>query len=219
MHLAILLGSSFIALHSQEWEPQNIHDCEQIEFANQFLNDKSPWIAIIGGWQTTRTYYNQAQIIGYLLAQKGYSIITGSGGGIMEAANSGAQLANGTSLGIILEGEDLNDYISQGNYHQVSHVCHRLHSMLSCASGCVAFPGGLATLSELCFALDQFRYNNRPPIVLVGEAFWEPLFNWVKKLSSFSGHDNLFMVNTPADAIAIISSYHAETSSYIFSNP
>lgn len=190
-------------------ESQLSCDCEQITSSSLFLSDKPPWIAIIGGCYTSAESYSQAQAAGYLLAQHGYAVMTGSGPGIMEAANLGATIAGGVSLGIILPNEELNNYIPFTNYYQVSSVCHRLHIMLAGSSGCLAFPGGLGTLNEVCFAIDQFQYKTPPPpIIFIGEQFWRPLVLWMQNLYSYKNLHNLFLVDSSEEAVEIITSYY-----------
>ncbi|WP_348664067.1 LOG family protein [Chlamydia vaughanii] len=207
--LTLLLSCSLVSF-SQDWEITHLDDCEQIVSAERFLNNKGPWIAVIGGFCPTEENYSQALKAGYLLAEQGYAVITGAGPGIMEAANAGAMLAGGTSLGIVLAGDELNNYIPEENYLQVSHICHRLHSMMILSSGCIAFPGGLGTMSELCFALDNFRYNEHcPPVVLVGKQFWNPLVTWMQNFYDSANYlKNLFLVDSAKEAVQIVTSYN-----------
>ncbi|AEB55540.1 cytochrome D ubiquinol oxidase subunit II [Chlamydia psittaci] len=204
---------------SQNWEPQDIHDCEQIISATQFHQDHGPWIVVAGGFCPTDEHYKKAQNIGYLLVKNGYAVVTGAGPGIMEAANAGAVRAGGASLGFILKGEELNDHIPKENYLQVSHISHRLEGMVGKASGCVVFPGGLGTVSECFFALDHFRYLEVPhPVVLVGMQFWGPLVEWMKNLHythTCPGH--LYLVDSSEEAVDIIFSHH-KRQSYSFSS-
>lgn len=196
-------------------EAQLPSDCEQITSSQHFLRDKSPWIAIIGGCYTSQENYSQAETAAYLLAKQGYAIMTGSGLGIMEAANRGAVMAGGMSLGIILPEENLNDYIPETNCYQVAHICHRLHILLTGSSGCLAFPGGFGTLNEVCFAIDQFQYISPcPPIILIGEEFWRPLIHWMQNLYSYKRLHNIFLVNSSEEAVKVITEYFQEDSSH-----
>ncbi|CED80559.1 putative lysine decarboxylase family protein [Chlamydia abortus] len=166
-YFTLLLCISPTVGSSQNWEALDIHDCEQIISATQFHQDHGPWIVVAGGLCPTDENYKKAQTIGYLLVKHGYSVVTEAGPGIMEAANAGAVRAEGTSLGFILKGEELNDHIPKDNCLQVSHISHRLEGMVGKASGCIVFPGGLGTVSECFFALDNFRYLEVPhPVVL-----------------------------------------------------
>nr|WP_232500671.1 LOG family protein [Chlamydia felis] len=204
----------------QDWDAQHIHDCEQIISSTQFHSDYGPWVVVVGGCSPTDENYKKAQHAGLLLAMNGYSVVTGSGPGIMEAANSGTVLAGGISLGFILKGEDLNEYIPEGNYLQVSHISHRLEGMIGNSSGCIAFPGGLGTLDEVVFALDNFRYQAVPrPVVLVGFRFWGTLVEWMKNLHyTHTCPQNLYLVDSEEEAVEIIFSHYRSQPCSLISN-
>ncbi|WP_249324516.1 LOG family protein [Chlamydia crocodili] len=205
---------------SQDWEAKHINDCEQIVSSTQFYQDHGPWIVVAGGCCPTDENYKEAKNAGLSLAKNGYSVVTGSGPGIMEAANSGAAQAGGVSLGFILKGEDLNDHIPQENYCQVSHISHRLQGMIGNSSGCIIFPGGLGTVDEVFFALDNFRYQEVPnPVVLVGTEFWGPLVEWMKNLHyTHTCPQNLYLVDSSEDAVEVIQSHYKNQSCSFSSN-
>lgn len=182
-YFTLLLCISPTVGSSQNWEARDIHDCEQIISATQFHQDHGPWIVVAGGLCPTDENYKKAQIIGYLLVKHGYSVVTGAGPGIMEAANAGAVRAEGTSLGFILKGEELNDHIPKDNCLQVSHISHRLEGMVGKASGCVVFPGGLG------------------------------LVEWMKNLHyTHTCPGYLYLVDSSEEAVDIIFSHHKSQS-------
>lgn len=122
---------------------------------------------------TTSTYELAAK-----LAKKGYTVVTGGGEGVMEAANRGAYDAGGDSLGfnILLPHEQaLNDYTTES--FQFEHFFGRKVSMTLDASGYVFFPGGFGTFDELyeILALQQTMKIPRIPIVLFNSSFWNPI--------------------------------------------
>ena len=128
-------------------------------------------------------YYQEASKLGQLLAKTGYTMITGGGPGIMEAANRGAFEANGRSVGLNIQlpgGQEMNPYVKSPmgfNYFFTRKV------MLSFASQAyVFFPGGFGTLDEFfeMITLVQTKKISRPvPIIAVGKEYWQPLFNWL----------------------------------------
>jgi len=129
-------------------------------------------------------YYNTAFSAAQILAKKGYSIITGAGGGIMEAANKGAYSVGGTSVGLnilIPQKQIPNPYVNclvEFRYFFVRKVMFSKHSYAS-----VVFPGGFGTLDELfeTLALVQ-NYRIEPvPIILVGKGYWKGLVDWLKE--------------------------------------
>ena len=90
-------------LHADPWRVMRI----QAEFVDGFgaLAEVGPAIAVFGSARTEPTdlYYEEAVLTGALLANQGVAVITGGGPGIMEAANRGAALAGGTSIGLAIE--------------------------------------------------------------------------------------------------------------------
>ena len=111
------------------------------------------------------------------LAKEGYSVITGGGHGVMEAANRGAYEAGGHSIGLNIElpfEQTLNDYTTE-NY-KFQHFFGRKVAMTLDSSAFIYFPGGFGTLDELFEILVLMQTNkiDRTPVVLVGSHFWRP---------------------------------------------
>lgn len=133
-------------------------------------------------------YYKKARELGNLLAENGHTVITGGGPGIMEAANRGAFEYGGRSVGlnIALDHEQFpNPYLTdtmEFNYFFSRKV------MLTMASKAYAFfPGGFGTLDELSEVMILMQEHKMPklPILLIGKAYWKPLYHyWEKKLLS-----------------------------------
>ncbi len=128
-------------------------------------------------------YYQLAYQTAKLLAKKGYSIITGAGPGIMEAANRGAYDAGGVSVGLnilIPEQQIPNPYVNyllEFRYFFVRKVMFAKYSRAF-----VVFPGGYGTLDELfeTLALIQTHRINPFPIILVKRKYWQDLVGWFK---------------------------------------
>ncbi len=153
--------------------------------------------------------YQDAHKLAHRLAQDGVAVITGGGGGVMEAANKGAADAEGISVGItikLLHEQQKNSYVKEAadfEYFFVRKV------MLSFASRAyVFFPGGFGTLDELFEMLTLVQTKKIPPvpIILVGKKFWTPLIHWIEKSlwrenKAVSAQDlNLFVLVDNADA-------------------
>ena len=120
-----------------------------------------------------------------LLAKDGYSVVTGGGNGVMEAANRGAYDIGGDSIGfnILLPNEQkLNDYTTES--FQFEHFFGRKVAMTLDASGYIFFAGGYGTLDELfeILALQQTMKIPRAPSVLFGSAFWKDIDSVMKKV-------------------------------------
>ena len=119
------------------------------------------------------------------ISELGYGIISGGGPGIMEAANKGAQEANGVSVGLNIElpfEQKSNPYIDQDKLIDFQYFFVRKVMFVKYAQGFVVMPGGVGTLDELfeAFTLLQTSKVNKFPIILVGRQYWEGLINWIK---------------------------------------
>jgi len=132
---------------------------------------------------TTHKYYKLASKTAYNLTKKGYTVITGAGGGIMEAANKGAYETKGESVGLNIslpEEEGVNKYVKDSA--NFSHFFVR-KVMLSFASQVyIFFPGGFGTLDEFfeLVTLVQTKKVSPIPIVLVDKDYWQPILDMIK---------------------------------------
>ena len=120
----------------------------------------------------------QAYEVAKRLAEAGYAVTSGGGGGIMEAANHGAYDAGGAAIGfnITLPHEQkLNDYAT--DHYTFDHFFARKVALTLDASAYLYFSGGYGTLDELfeIMTLEQTGNIDKAPIILVGEKFWAPL--------------------------------------------
>jgi len=171
-------------------------------------------------WGATRLseddyYYQEARKMGSLLSQEGYTVITGGGPGIMEAANRGAYENNGESVGINIQLPEVqrsNQYINKsiGFYYFFTRKV-----MMSMASSVyVFFPGGYGTLDEFFEMITLAQTNklsHKVTIIVVGRDYWQPLFNWLEKevyqkRNAVNKEDlNIFkLVDSAQEAIKII---------------
>jgi hypothetical protein len=162
-------------------------------------------------------YYKLACAAAKLLTKKGYTIITGAGGGIMEASNKGAYEAGGTSVGLnilIPQMQIPNNYINylmEFRYFFVRKVMFTKHSRAF-----VVFPGGFGTLDELfeTLSLVQAQRIEPVPVILVNKAYWLELLGWFKnrliKEGAIRKKDlELFtVVETPKEISAAIKSFY-----------
>jgi uncharacterized protein (TIGR00730 family) len=160
----------------------------QGEFVHAFdaLAEVGSAITIFGSARTAPSapMYQAAQRLGFLLAQKGFAVITGGGPGIMEAANRGAHEAGGLSIGCNIElprEQAVNPYV--GLSVNFRYFFCRKTMFVKYSEGFVLFPGGFGTLDELFEALTliQTQKIQRFPVVLIGTAYWKGLLDWLRE--------------------------------------
>lgn len=129
-------------------------------------------------------HYQKAYKIAKALAAAGYGVITGGGGGIMEAANRGAFEAGGDSIGInvILPNEQqLNPYCTKSL--TLNNLNERKEALIKDSFAFIIFPGGFGTLDEAfeVITLAQARLRDHK-VIFVQRDFWTPLFNFLDNL-------------------------------------
>lgn len=169
-------------LHMDPWRVMRI----QAEFVDGFgaLAELGPAVSVFGSARTPRTdpMYKAARQAGKLIAARDVAVITGGGPGIMEAANRGAAVAGGTSVGLGIElphEQELNAWINLGMTFRYFFV--RKTMFVKYSSGAIVFPGGFGTLDELfeLLTLVQTHKVKRVPVALVGTDYWRGLFDWI----------------------------------------
>ncbi len=157
------------------------------EFVEGFdaLARLGPAVSIFGSARTARSdaEYEQAQDLAARLAVRGFTIITGGGPGVMEAANRGAHEAGGVSVGLGIElphEEGVNVYCNLAIDFRYFFV--RKTMFVKYAQAFVIFPGGYGTLDELfeSLTLVQTGKIEHFPIVLVGIDYWQGLLDWLR---------------------------------------
>ena len=127
--------------------------------------------------------YAQTEEIAYQLGQLGFSIITGGGAGVMEAANKGALKAGVTSIGLNIELPDeqvSNAYTTKSL--TFNHFFARKVMLVKYAIAFVIMPGGLGTLDELTEVLTLMQTHKiKPfPVVLFSSEFWKGFLDWLQ---------------------------------------
>jgi uncharacterized protein (TIGR00730 family) len=149
------------------------------------LYDIGPAVSIFGSARITPDdpVYKTTEKLAAMLVKNKFAVITGGGGGVMEAANKGASKAGGKSIGlnIILPREQKPNRYSnmkvEFNYFFIRKVM-----FVKYASAYIIMPGGLGTLDELFEAatLVQTQRIKPLPIILVGSDFWSGLMDWIR---------------------------------------
>ena len=132
-------------------------------------------------------HYKRARELSYKLALNGHTVITGGGGGIMEAGNRGAYEAGGKTVGFnitIPQEQDVNKYVTESI--QFEFFATRKLALASCSKVWVFFPGGFGTYDELFEVLTLVRDGKMPmaSIFLVGKEWWKTMDDFVRSRTS-----------------------------------
>ncbi|MFH1202515.1 MAG: TIGR00730 family Rossman fold protein [Candidatus Omnitrophota bacterium] len=191
------------------------------EFVEGFevLSKIGPAVSMFGSARIKKNnkYYKLAQDISYHLAKNGFSIITGGGPGIMEAANKGASLAKGESVGLNIQiplEQKPNPYVK--TLLDFRYFFVRKVMFVKYAKAFVILPGGFGTLDELFESanLIQTKRIDPFPIILVGSQYWLGLIDWLKNPVLGNGciskeELNIFHVtDNPKEVVRIINKFY-----------
>ncbi len=189
------------------------------EFVEGFetLSQIPPAVAIFGSSRATPRdpEYVLAEEIARRLVENGFSVITGGGPGIMEAANKGASEADGVSVGLNIElphEQEANRYVKKllnFRYFFVRKVMFVKYSIAF-----VILPGGFGTLDELFESVTLIQTHKiRPfPVILAGDGYWNGLLAWLHETAVQGGKispsemEILKLAKTPDEVIQIIRS-------------
>ena len=136
-------------------------------------------------------YYEAARELAFKLSKKGFSIVTGGGPGIMEAANRGAFEADGNSIGLNIKlpkEQKPNKYLTETlnfNYFFARKVM-----LVKYATAFVLFPGGFGTLDELTETLTLIQTKKlKPfPVILYGNEYWNGFVQWLNDVVVKDGY-------------------------------
>src|SRR5438477_10606496 len=179
------------------------------EFVDSFeaLSQVGPGVTVFGSARMLPAdpHYQSAVELAKGLAKNKLAIITGGGPGIMEAANKGARLAKGKSVGLNIElpheqkGNRFANIPIHFHYFFSRKVCFVKYSI-----GFVFMPGGFGTLDEFfeVITLVQTRRIPRFPLILFGSKYWKGLIQWIKASvgnNRFINPDDLELVTVTDD--------------------
>jgi uncharacterized protein (TIGR00730 family) len=191
------------------------------EFVDSFetMSKVGPAVSVFGSarMKPADPCYKLTVELGKGLAKQGIAVITGGGPGIMEAANKGAALGKGKSVGLNIE---LPHEQSGNRYANLPLHFHyffaRKVSFAKYSMGFIYLPGGFGTLDELAEIATLVQTGRIPefPLVLIGKRFWKGLLAWLqeqmlerRKLISPGDLDLFTLVDNPEEAIEVILEY------------
>ncbi|MGE5385690.1 MAG: TIGR00730 family Rossman fold protein [Betaproteobacteria bacterium] len=192
--------------------------------ATERLSAIKPAVSIFGSARIPpgAPYYDLTERIARQLSDAGFSVISGGGPGIMEAANKGAFDGKSPSVGLNIQ---LPHEQQSNRYQDVSqtfrHFFARKYMFVRFASAYVVMPGGFGTLDELMEALTllQTGKTRKIPLILVCSDFWKGLIDWVKdrlvseKMIDPDDIDLIQLIDTPEEIVGAIFK-HYETRSF-----
>ncbi len=184
------------------------------EFVRGFraLHFVGPCVTVFGSsrFPEQHPFYAQAREVGRRLAETGFTVMTGGGPGLMEAANRGARDAGGRSVGcnIRLPHEQKpNAYLD--HFVEFRYFFVRKVMLVKYSYAYIVLPGGFGTLDELfeMVTLIQTEKIDNFPVVLLGQEYWGPLLAFMRNTMVAHGTtdaadvDRLFVTNSPAEAV------------------
>jgi uncharacterized protein (TIGR00730 family) len=191
------------------------------EFVEGFeeLARLGPSVTIFGSarTKTENPYYQKCVDTARLLGEAGFSIITGGGPGMMQAANQGAQEAGVRSVGLNIElpfEQEVNHYADLKIHFRYFFV--RKTMFVKYAQAFVIFPGGFGTLDELfeSLTLIQTKKISNFPVVLFGSEYWTGLLDWIKTTMVPAGNispkdlDLFVVTDSPEEAASFVVSQY-----------
>jgi hypothetical protein len=183
------------------------------------LSGIEPAVAFYGSAQLRpdNELYHQTEEIARRLGELGFSIVTGGGPGVMEAANKGARDAGVTSVGLNIElpeEQACNVYANRAiTFH---HFFVRKVMLVKYATAFIIMPGGLGTLDELTEVLDliQARKIKPFPVILFGGEYWKGFLDWLRNTVLAKGFISeadfhiLRVCDHPDEVIDIVQSWY-----------
>ena len=187
--------------------------------AAQRLAEIRPAVSIFGSARTApeSPYYQLTETIARQLSDAGFSVISGGGPGIMEAANRGAHDAGAPNVGLNIylpHEQHGNPYITPGLSFKFHYFALRKMHFMMRAKALVAFPGGFGTMDELfeVLTLVQTHKSKPVPVILFGKEFWKKVLNFdvLIEEGTISAKDlNLFRyTDDPAEAWQLIQQFY-----------
>ena len=194
-----------------------------LEFLRGFrrLHFVGPCVTVFGSarFAAGHPHYEMARVMGHRLAETGFTVMTGGGPGVMEAANRGAREAGGPSIGCNIElphEQNPNPYLDL--FVEFRYFFVRKVMLVKYSYGFVVLPGGFGTLDEIFETATLIQTGKIPafPLVVMGRDYWQPLFDLLhgtmvpRGTIAAADLDRLLLTDSPDEAIAAIEGYARE---------
>jgi uncharacterized protein (TIGR00730 family) len=179
------------------------------------LHFVGPCVTVFGSarFPETHPYYELARRTGAELAKVGFTVVTGGGPGIMEAANRGAKEAGGETVGCGIElrrEQRRNPYID--TWFKFRYFFVRKIMLVKYSYAFIVLPGGFGTLDEMFEAATLIQTGKIQdfPIVLMGRGFWEPMLGFIRDQMVAQGvieqadFDRFIITDSPEEAATVV---------------
>ena len=187
--------------------------------ATETLNAIRPAVSIFGSARIAPDHplYTLTETIARLLSDSGFSVISGGGPGLMEAANKGAYVGRSPSVGLNIKlPHEQSGNLYQDVSHTFQHFFARKVMFVKFATAYVVMPGGFGTLDEVTEALTlvQTGKTRKMPIILVHEPFWRGMLDWFRNTLVTEGMispedmDLVQVINEPQGVVDAIFDYY-----------
>ncbi len=185
-HAARAVGRSALDLTPGQESWRALQMMSEFVYATEKLRPVKPAVSIFGSAriQPGHRWYERTVELARLLSDAGFSVISGGGPGIMQAANQGAFAGESLSIGLNIQ----LPHEQHGNAWQdmgisFKYFFNRKLAFIRSSMALVCMPGGFGTLDELCEALTlvQTGKTRRIPIILCDGAFWGGLLEWMRR--------------------------------------
>jgi uncharacterized protein (TIGR00730 family) len=171
-------------LNDLELAVEKIADEFRAGFEKVALIDR-PAVALFGSARVPEDHpaYQAARAVGHRFAERGWAVITGGGGGVMEGGNRGAREGSGLSVGFNIE---LPHEQAPNPFCDITHTFNHFYARKVCfvrpSSGFVIFPGGFGTLDELFESLTLIQTGKilHFPVVLFDSDYWGEMADWIR---------------------------------------
>lgn len=167
---------------------------DEFKRAFDFIKDYPKSVSFFGSARVKEgnPSYERARVLsGKIAKELGYTVVSGGGGGIMEASNRGAHEAGGESVGLNIKlpkEQELNPYLTKSM--DMSYFFVRKTALSFAAETYIFFPGGFGTLDEFFEIITLIQTNKIPrvPVILVGREYWTPLLDFMQKTLVKNGY-------------------------------
>jgi hypothetical protein len=224
------MNDKFTNVKLRDWTETRAHSSWQVfkimaEFVQGFdtLAKIGPCISIFGSARTSpgHKYYDLTVEVARRLAEEGFGIISGGGPGVMEAANKGANMAGGRSVGLSISlpfEQASNQYIDSDKSINFDYFFVRKVMFAKYSQGFVMMPGGFGTMDEFfeVATLIQTKKFTQTPMICMGSEYWKGLFDWMRstmleKESNISPGDLelIRLYDTPDEVVSYLHEFYS----------